>query len=93
MLLRQSHGVSPWAAEQRDCTEYTDVCFPSRKHWGLESTDQKLRLGSISGGVHQGTDVVPGLHTRKVSCVNTHRAGCGHIGASAEFGFLQSSLH
>lgn len=55
----------------RDCTERADVCFPSRKHWGLESTVQKLRLRSISGGLQQGTDMVPGLHTRKVSCVYT----------------------
>lgn len=73
--LGQCSLVSPTVSDRgqqsklRDCTERTDGCFPSRKHWGLGSTVQKLRLGRISGGVRQGPAMVPGLHTRKASCV------------------------
>lgn len=33
------------------CTGCINMCFPSRKHWGLESTVQILILGNTSGGV------------------------------------------
>lgn len=83
VLLSQSHCVTTGTRAQSQlnyCTGCPDVCFPSRKHGGLNSPVQILILGEYPWRGSIGADMVQVLHTRKVSCVCTQSGLRTHTG-------------